>query len=325
MVADRYFLDHKYVIGIDLGGTKTEVIALSQDGSELFRKRVATVKGSYPDTIKTISSLVNDVNTALGGKAAVGVAMPGTISPTTGLVKNANSYWLNDHDLKGDLMKALGIKSVFLENDANCFALSEATDGAGKDGSMVWGLILGTGSGSGIVHDKKIIRGRNLLSGEWGHNMLPWLSEEERKLWSDVSCFCKKSCCTETFISGTGLEREYAKRTNTFDPQALVYPTSSKEIIAKMREGDATAKASFETYTDRLARAIANYINFLDPDVVVLGGGMSEIVELYDPLSLRIKNYIFGGTYDTPIVKAVHGDSSGIRGAAWLPLMGLSA
>lgn len=325
MSNETYFNKHDYVIGIDLGGTKTEVIALNKDGTELLRKRVSTVKGSYPDTIKTISSLVSYANESLGGTAAVGIAMPGTISATTGLVKNANSYWLNDNDLKGDLIKALGTEEVFLENDANCFALSEATDGAGAVGKLVWGLILGTGSGSGIVHNRQIIRGRNLLSGEWGHNMLPWLTESERTKWSDVSCFCGKSCCTETFVSGTGLEIEYAKNTHTFDKSMRVYPVSSRDILAKFREGDEIAKISFTNYIDRLARAIANYINFLDPDVVVLGGGMSEIPELYAPLQERVQTFIFGGACSTPIVKAIHGDSSGIRGAAWLPIMGLSA
>lgn len=324
MSNERYFAEHDYVIGVDLGGTKTEVIALNSEGKELLRKRVATVKGSYPDTIKTICSLVNHVNDTLGGKAAVGIAMPGTIDPKTSLVKNANSYWLNDQDLKGDLIKALGTNEVFLENDANCFALSEATDGSGAEGKLVWGLILGTGSGSGIVYNRTIIRGRNLLSGEWGHNMLPWLSEEERQKWADVECFCGKSCCTETFVSGTGLELEYAKNTNTFQKGMRIFPTKGREILDKVRAGDSVAITSFNNYLDRLARAIANYINFLDPDIVVLGGGMSEVSELYAPLNERVHDFIFGGSCSTPIVKATHGDSSGIRGAAWLPMMGLS-
>lgn len=312
----------QYTLGVDLGGTKTEIIALDTKGKECFRKRVSTVKGSYADTIKTISGLVHDAQAHIQERACpIGIAIPGTVSDKTHVIKNANSYWLNGHDLQADLSAALKQGSIFLENDANCFALSEAVDGAGKEGSLVWGLILGTGSGSGLIFNKKIWRGRNLLGGEWGHNPLPWLTLEEHQRWADVKCFCGKSNCTETFVSGTGMEREYAKLSNTFDPEALVYEVSSLHIVERMRQGESLALECFATYVSRLARAIANYVNFLDPDVIVLGGGMSHIDELYACLTLEIKKYIFGGEFDTPIVKAQYGGSSGVRGAAWLPAM----
>lgn len=311
----------KFSLGVDLGGTKTEIIALDGHGQECFRKRVSTVKGSYADTIKTISGLVNDAQEHVKAECPLGIAIPGTVSAKTNLIKNANSYWLNGHDLKADLGAALNKEAIFLENDANCFALSEAVDGSGKDGALVWGIILGTGSGSGLIFNKKIWRGRNLLGGEWGHNPLPWISKEEMSAWEEVQCFCGKQNCTETFVSGTGLEREYAIKSHTFDPKALVYEVSSKDIIEKMRSGDVFARECFNTYLSRLARSIANYVNFLDPDVIVLGGGISNIDEIYELLPKEVTKFIFGGEFDTPIVKAQFGDSSGVRGAAWLPAM----
>lgn len=312
-----------YTLGVDLGGTKTEVIVLDDSGKEHFRKRVSTVKGSYEDTIKTISSLVEEAQSVLGQECALGIAIPGTVSSKTHTIKNANSYWLNGHDLQADLAVSLHkpASQIFLENDANCFALSEATDGAGKDGNVVWGLILGTGSGTGLVVNRSILRGRNLLTGEWGHNPLPWITEQELALWKDVQCFCGQQNCVETFVSGTGLEREYAKRVGTFTPELKVYPASSKQIMELVSQQDPIAQESFATYVSRLGRAIAQYVNFLDPDVIVLGGGMSNIDPLYELLPSAIMPYIFGGEFDTPIVKAKYGDSSGIRGAAWLPAM----
>lgn len=311
----------KYTLGVDLGGTKTEIIALDDTGNECFRKRVATVKGSYADTIKTISSLVRDAQSHLNQVCPFGIAIPGTVSQKTHVIKNANSYWLNGHDLKGDLQQELGQEAIFLENDANCFALSEATDGAGSSGSLVWGIILGTGSGSGVVHNRQVLRGRNLLTGEWGHNCLSWMSDEERQLWDDVECFCGRKYCVETFVSGTGLERQYAKTTGTFRPEQKVYQDDSRHIVELMRQGDAAARHCFELYTDRLARSLATYVNFLDPDIIVLGGGMSNVDELYSALPSAVRSYVFGGEFDTPIIKARYGDSSGVRGAAWLPAM----
>lgn len=313
----------RFNIGVDLGGTKTEVIVLDEHGVECFRKRVSTVKGSYPDTIKTISSLVLEAESQVQQVCPIGIAIPGAVSLKTNTIKNANSYWLIGQNLRVDLALALNRSedSIFLENDANCFALSEATDGAGKDGKVVWGLILGTGSGTGVIVNKTIIRGRNLLTGEWGHNPLPWMNKSELDSWQDVKCFCGQKHCAETFISGTGLEREYAKQTGTFSPELKVYSISSKQIIELSRQGDRVAQQCFEIYMSRLGRAIAQYVNFLDPDVIVLGGGMSNIDEMYLKLRDFIMPYIFGGEFDTPIVKAKFGDSSGIRGAAWLPAM----
>lgn len=310
-----------YALGVDLGGTKTEIIALDEQGQEVLRKRVATVKGSYPDTIKTISSLVLEAQEHLKQTCPLGIAIPGSVCHKTKTIKNANSYWLNGHDLKNDLAQVLKHDQIFLENDANCFALSEATDGAGADGSLVWGIILGTGSGSGLVHNKVLLRGKSLLTGEWGHNPLPWITKQEQERWQDVDCFCQKQNCIETFVSGTGLEREYAKSTGTFKRSDKVYASSSKQIIELMHQGDLVAKQCFDTYCSRLARALACYINFIDPDVIVLGGGMSNIKELYGILPKLIPQYIFGGDFASKIVPAKFSDSSGVRGAAWLPNM----
>lgn len=311
----------EFTLGVDLGGTKTEIIALDNQGKECFRKKVATVKASYADTIKTISSLVLEAETTLGCKCPLGIAIPGAVSEHTGLIKNANSFWLNNNDLIGDLAKALDKSEIYLENDANCFALSEAEDGAGKDYRVVWGLILGTGSGSGIVIDKQVLRGRNLLSGEWGHTTLPWITDAEREAWSDVKCYCGRKYCVETFVSGVGLERDYAKHKGVFDPDALSFETVSKDIMELKRQGDHDATVCFEHYADRLARAIAAFSGFLDPDVIVLGGGMSNVTELYSVLPDLVRHYIFGGEFDTPIVPNVYGSDSGVRGAAWLPAM----
>lgn len=323
---DKQQAEQALTFGVDLGGTKTEIIALKA-GTELFRERVATVKGSYADTIKTIAGLVRAAHSALNLEASVpvpfGIAIPGAVSATTHVIKNANSYWLNGHDLQGDLSEALQQprNSIFLENDANCFALSEATDGAGEQGKVVWGLILGTGTGSGVVHNKELIRGRNLLTGEWGHNSMPWLTPEEIQMWVPVQCFCGKQYCLETFVSGTGLERDYAIRSGAFKTEDKVFAVNGKEIMQRRASGEELAQISFKAYVNRLARAIANYANFLDPDVIVFGGGMSNVDELYELLPQAIQPYIFGGEFSTPIVKAKYGDSSGGRGAAWLPLM----
>lgn len=317
----------KYALGVDLGGTKTEVMALDENGNECFRKRVSTVKGSYADTIKTISSLVLEAQAHVSQDCPLGIAIPGTVSSKKHVIKNANSYWLNGHDLQQDLSQALNkpAEQIYLENDANCFALSEATDRAGKDGRVVWGLILGTGSGTGLVIERTILRGRNLLTGEWGHNPLPWITPEEMELWKNVECFCGQRFCAETFVSGTGLERDYAKRIGTFKPEQKVFAHSSRQIMELVHQQDPQATASFKAYVSRLGRAIAQYVNFLDPDVIVLGGGMSNIDELYTLLPDAIRPFIFGGEFETPIVKAKYGDSSGIRGAAWLPSMHINA
>ncbi len=299
------------LFGIDLGGTKTEVIVLKDDDyKELFRKRVPTVKRDYGMTLKTIKTLINDAMEATGERCEkFGVAIPGAQSRVDGSIKNANSWWLNGRHLKEDLANETNI-AVVLANDANCFALSEAVDGAGAGYETVWGLILGTGSGTGIVVNSQVLEGPNAISGEWGHNPLPWQNEYERKLSTTQQCYCKKQGCIETFISGTGFELEYERQSGR--------QLTGIEIAARMAAGESGAVKAFELYSDRLARCIACFANFLDPDVIVLGGGMSNLAQLYGVLPNLIREHIFGGEFSTPIVKAKHGDSSGVRGAAFL-------
>lgn len=294
-------------IGIDLGGTKIEVIALSNSGEELFRKRIPTPRGSYPDTLAAIKSLVDDAEVATGQRGTVGIGIPGTISPFTGKVKNANSVWLNGQKLDEDLTALLG-REVRIANDANCMAVSEATDGAGAGKKVVLALILGTGSGSGIVIDGKPWNGANGIGGEWGHNELPWQDEEERA--HNEQCYCGKHRCIEQFVSGTGLCDDYERRSGN--------RLKGNEISALAEQGDPIAEQSLQAYERRLAKALAAYVNTLDPDVVVLAGGVCNIDRLYKTVPVLINDYIFGREYFTEIKKAVHGDSSGVRGAAWL-------
>ncbi|ACA32490.1 fructokinase [Histophilus somni] len=294
-------------IGIDLGGTKIEVIALSNSGEELFRKRIPTPRGSYPDTLTAIKSLVDDAEHATGQRGTVGIGIPGTISPFTGKVKNANSVWLNGQNLDEDLTALLG-REVRIANDANCMTVSEATDGAGAGKKVVLALILGTGCGSGIVIDGKPWNGANGIGGEWGHNELPWQDEEERS--HNVQCYCGKHRCIEQFVSGTGLCDDYERRSGI--------RLKGNEIAALAEQGDPTAEQSLQAYERRLAKALAAYVNILDPDVIVLAGGVCNIDRLYTTLPTRMNDYIFGREFFTEIKKAVHGDSSGVRGAAWL-------
>lgn len=296
-------------IGIDLGGTKIEVIALSDSGEELFRKRIPTPRGSYPDTLAAIKNLVDDAEQATGQKGTVGVGIPGTISPFTGKVKNANSVWLNGQPLDKDL-SALLQREVRFANDANCMAVSEATDGAGAGKKIVLALILGTGSGSGIVINGKPHNGANGIGGEWGHNMLPWQDEEERAVTDSQPCYCGKSGCVEQFVSGTGLSDDYERRSGT--------RLKGDEIVRLAEQGDVLAEQSLQAYERRLAKALAAYINVLDPDVVVFAGGVCNIERLYTNVPKLLDEYIFGRECFTGIKKAVHGDSSGVRGAAWL-------
>lgn len=296
-------------IGIDLGGTKIEVIALSDSGEELFRKRIPTPRGSYPDTLAAIKSLVDDAERATGQKGTVGVGIPGTISPFTGKVKNANSVWLNGQPLDKDL-SALLQREVRFANDANCMAVSEATDGAGAGKNIVLALILGTGSGSGIVINGKPHNGANGIGGEWGHNMLPWQDEEELEVTKNNPCYCGKSGCVEQFVSGTGLCDDYERRSGN--------RLKGDEIVRLAEQGDAIAEQSLQAYERRLAKSLAAYVNVLDPDVIVLAGGVCNIDRLYTNIPKLLGDYIFGRECFTEIKKAVHGDSSGVRGAAWL-------
>jgi fructokinase len=293
-------------LGIDLGGTKIEAIALDDDGAILARRRVATPCGDYPAILDAVGDLVASIERETGQRGSVGVASPGAISKKTGMIKNSNSTGLNGKPLDRDLAKRLG-REIRLENDANCFALSEAVDGAATDARVVFGVILGTGVGGGLVVDKAAIVGRNRVAGEWGHNPLPWPRENERP---GPPCYCGKAGCIETFLSGPGLARGYRDRTGK--------ERTAEAIALAASSGDADAAACFELYQDRLARSLAGVVNVLDPEKIVLGGGLSNIARLYEQLPRLVARYAFSDGIDTPIVRARHGDSSGVRGAAWL-------
>ena len=296
-------------IGIDVGGTKIAAVALSPSGEEIARRRVATPP-DYIALLGAIAELVRELDREAGEAGTVGVGIPGAVVPHTGLVKNANSVWLNGRPLGRDLEARLD-RPVRLMNDANCFAISEATDGAAAGAHVVFGVILGTGVGGGIVVDGRVLLGANLIAGEWGHNPLPWLGSDE---WPGPPCYCGKRGCIEAWLSGPGFERDHAERTGV---------TLSAADIARAAGGDAGAAASLARYHDRLGRALASLIHVLDPDVVVLGGGMSNIAGLPEAVYALLPRYLFaaGAGSDpiaTRIVRAAHGDSSGVRGAAWL-------
>jgi len=293
-------------IGIDLGGTKIEGIAIDEAGVERLRLRVPTPKGEYAAIIEALSGLVGDIEKTVGVRGTVGVGIPGAVSPATGLVKNANTVELIGHPLDKDLSQALE-REVRVANDANCFALSEATDGAGAGGSVVFGVILGTGVGGGIVVDGRILVGQHAIAGEWGHNPLAWPRDNERP---GYPCFCGRPGCNESFLAGPSLGRDH----KTVTGQDLKAP----EIAARAEAGDSVCLTTMVRYEDRLARALAVIINVLDPDYVVLGGGVSNIERLYREVPLVLPKYVFSDKVTTPIVKAKYGDSSGVRGAAWL-------
>ncbi len=293
-------------IGIDVGGTKIEAIALDEDGTVLRRQRVATPRGNYEATLDAVARLVQEVESDLRRTGTIGIGLPGAISSRTGLLKNSNSTVLNGHAVHEDLARKLG-RAIRTENDANCFALSEAIDGAGAGHDIVFGVILGTGVGGGLVVDRRCVVGRNRIAGEWGHNPLPWVRDEERP---GPPCYCGRTGCIETFLSGDGLRRAYLAQTGS--------SRAGEEIAAAAQAGDEPAQECLRTYQDRLARSLAAIINVLDPDVVVLGGGLSNIDALYDGLGTHVGQYAFSDHLDTQFVRAVHGDSSGVRGAAWL-------
>ena len=293
-------------IGIDLRGTKTEIVALGDGGRELYRKRTDTPAASYDAIVATLAGLVNEAEAALGQRGTVGVGIPGTISARTGLVKNANTTALNGQPLDRDLARALG-REVRCQNDANCLALSEAVDGAGAGRRVVFAAILGTGCGAGIALDGRPWAGANLVAGEWGHNPLPWPTPDE---FPGPACWCGKTACIEKWISGTGFADDYAR--------AAGVRLKGEQIVARARQGEAAARGTLERYANRLARALAHVVNLLDPDVIVLGGGLSNVDELYEMVPPQLANYIFGGEANTPVVRNKHGDSSGVRGAAWL-------
>ena len=281
-------------IGVDVGGTKIEALALDAGGGETFRKRVLTPRGDYDATVRTIATLVEEC-----GEGTVGIGIPGALSRVSGLVKNANSTWLIGRPLKRDLEAAIG-REVRMENDANCFALSEAIDGAGTGGHIVFGVILGTGVGGGVVFDGKVLVGANAIAGEWGHNPLPLPREADLPL---PACYCGRAGCIETYLSGPALEREHERL--------------SGERLPARDLGWRGGKA-MEAYVERLARALAGVINVIDPDVIVLGGGMSNIDRLYTEVPRLWSRQVFSDHVATRLERNRHGDSSGVRGAAWL-------
>ncbi|HPF78363.1 MAG TPA: ROK family protein [Alphaproteobacteria bacterium] len=335
-------------IGIDLGGTKTEIICLHEEnGKELYRQRVPSPREDYKKTIKTIAGMIELAEKTVGRKGTVGVGIPGTVSGVTGKVKNANSTWLNGQKLDKDLESALKRK-VRVENDANCFALSEATDGAGQKHGVVFGVIIGTGCGAGVVINKKTLTGINGIAGEWGHNPLPlplvkeddnaphyhlfdhgkdmkgiinptyknngqptyFTADDVNAEYPGPQCYCGKRGCLETWISGTGFKNDYQRVTKS--------NASTHDIITMAQKGDADAVAALERYADRLARGLSTVINILDPDIIILGGGMGNVKELYDLVPKLWRKYILSDTVDTKLASPFYGDSSGVRGAAWL-------
>lgn len=298
-------------IGIDLGGTKIEGAAIGDDARELARRRVTTPRGDYDATLSAIVDLVHTIEKETGLRGTVGVGIPGAPSPATGLIKNANSTWLNGRPFGADLEARLGLP-VRVANDANCFALSEATDGAAAGADVVFGVILGTGTGGGVVVSGKVLVGPNAIAGEWGHNPLPWADASEQP---GPACYCGRHGCIESFLSGPGLSADFERATGT--------SLAAGDIVTRAEAGEIRADEALQRYEGRLARALAAIINMLDPDVIVVGGGMSKTPRLYQRVPQLWGAYVFSaGASDsavrTRLARAKHGDSSGVRGAAWL-------
>ena len=293
-------------IGIDLGGTKIEGRAFDAQGKEIDRRRISTPREDYDGTVQAIVDVVGSLETRIGDTGTVGVGIPGSVVRSTGLVKNANSTWLNGRSLEADLKRALG-REVRCANDANCLAVSEAVDGAAAGYQVVFGVILGTGCGGGIAINGKVHAGPNGLGGEWGHTTLPMMRADE---FPGPNCYCGMNGCMETWVSGSGLEDDYLRDTGT----AL----SGSNIVQLSAQGGEQAEAALLRLEDRLARGLANIINTLDPDCFVFGGGLSKVDRLYRNLPAKIATYTFGRGCETPLLKAAHGDASGARGAAWL-------
>jgi fructokinase len=291
--------------GIDLGGTKIEAVCLDERGEIIARKRVPTPR-AYDGTLDAIAGLVRDLEQETGRHGPIGIGIPGAVSPETGLVKNANSVWLIGKPLIRDLETRLG-RPVRATNDANCFAISEAADGAGAGYGVVFGVIIGTGVGGGIVVDRRVLDGANLIAGEWGHMPLPWMRPDE---YPGSRCYCGRDGCVETFLSGPGFQQDFERATG----RRLI----GTEIAAAAAAGDPPAAAALHRYHDRLARSLAVVIDILDPEVIVLGGGMSNVPQLAESVRALLPRYVFSDSVVTPIVRNRHGDSSGVRGAAWL-------
>lgn len=293
-------------LGVDLGGTKIEILALDGSGAERFRRRAPTPRGDYAATLDAIAALVADAERALGARGTIGIGIPGALSRVTGLVKNANSTWLIGKPLQQDLERLLA-REVRLANDANCFALSEAVDGAGQGAEVVFGVILGTGVGGGIVVHGKSLEGPNAIAGEWGHNPLPLPEADDLPL---PACYCGRAGCVETYLSGPGLAGDHRRATGE--------TLEAVDIVARAARGDARCEATLVRYERRLARALAGVINIVDPDVIVLGGGLSNIDRLYQRVPSLWAAHVFSDEIRTRLVRHAHGDSSGVRGAAWL-------
>ena len=290
-------------LGIDLGGTKIEIVALANDSAELLRHRVATPRGDYPGTLMAVAALVKEAERQLGQRGSVGVGIPGAESRATGLIKNANSTWLIGQPLRRDLQSLLR-REIRLCNDADCFALSEATDGAAAGAAVVFGVILGTGVGGGIVVHGKVLSGANAIAGEWGHNRL----SGDESVWPE--CYCGRKGCVETFLSGPGMKRDHAHVNGEI--------LGPDVIAARAAAGDAACESTLLRYEQRLARALAQVVNILDPDAIVLGGGLSNLDRLYQNVPKLWGAQIFSDQVETRFLKNRHGDASGVRGAAWL-------
>jgi fructokinase len=293
-------------LGVDLGGTKIEAVALDAAGRELARKRVATPCGDYARTLQAIVDLVVVIERDAGTGGTVGIGTPGAVSARTGRMKNCNSTWLNGQPLREDVEAALG-RPVRIANDANCFALAESVDGAARGARIVFGVILGTGVGGGIVVDGRVLEGANAIAGEWGHNPMPWPRDDERP---GPACYCGRAGCIETLLSGPGLAADHRRTTGEV--------LTSEAIVDRAAAGDAGCEATLARYEERLARALAHVINIVDPDVIVLGGGLSNIARLYANVPRLWTPYVFSDEVATRLSRNAHGDSGGVRGAAWL-------
>ncbi len=293
-------------MGIDLGGTKIEVLVIDSGGQEVLRNRVVTPKDNYQEIISSIVGLVDDAEKQLEQECSVGICTPGSLSPVSGLLRNSNTTCLNGQPFKKDLETNLN-KEIRIANDANCFALSEAMDGAAQDAGTVFGVIVGTGTGGGIVIDKKVLMGGNAIAGEWGHNPLPWPEKSEHGL---SKCWCGQENCIETFLSGPGLAKDYQRSTEKI--------ISAEQIVELAEQGDSAAEEALKRYEHRMARSFAHVINIVDSDVIVLGGGMSNVMRLYENVPKLWKRWIFSDCVNTKLMPPNYGDSSGVRGAAWL-------
>ena len=293
-------------IGIDLGGTKIEVVAIDRAGRAVARQRFTSPRGDYAATLEAIRDTVAWAEDAAGGPGRVGIGTPGALSRITGCLKNSNSTWLNGQPILQDVERVLG-RPVRIANDADCFALSESVDGAGAGAEVVFGVIIGTGTGAGVVVRGRLLSGPNGIAGEWGHNPLPWPTDAERP---GPACYCGKHGCIETFLSGPGMSLDHARASG----QTL----TAQEIVSRAAKGDEGCAQTLDRYAERMAKSLAHVINILDPDVIVLGGGMSNIAMLYDEVPRRWGRYVFSDAVATPLVRNRHGDASGVRGAAWL-------